>query len=341
MNEVNAKSQFAKIRNFEKGFMSIHLIDIGSKLGIFEVLNDAKNGISINDLSSKLNLHEPYVRIWCQTAYHFEIIDCDDNGNFKLQPFLDELLGDRSNVKNYLSNISLISFAGQGMKDASALFKNGGVVESYNTPHFSEIVYTASKNIYLVYLFMILPKNEKLKQLLDNGIRFLDIGCGNGNLIIQLAQHFKKSSFAGINPDVHGVREGENTISELKIDNVRLERLGGEKIDYIEEFDMVNMAVTLHELPPAIRPSIIENVFRALKSGGHILILDFPYPGNIKDFRNPQYEYGIFDQFYEAFIGTVHLSTEEQTALLIEKGFKNIERIQIGKGMFEFVTAEK
>ena len=38
-------------------------------------------------------LYEPFLKIWCQTAYHFEILDCDERGRFKLQPFLDEVLG--------------------------------------------------------------------------------------------------------------------------------------------------------------------------------------------------------------------------------------------------------
>jgi hypothetical protein len=39
MGEVSAKTQMAKIRNFERGFMATHLINIGSKVGVFEKLN--------------------------------------------------------------------------------------------------------------------------------------------------------------------------------------------------------------------------------------------------------------------------------------------------------------
>ena len=105
MQEVSSKTQMAKIRNFEKGFMATHLINIGAKAGIFEALNENKDGLTIPELASKLGLHEPYLKIWCQTAYHFEILDGDENGRFSLQPFLDEILGDKSHFKNYLTSL--------------------------------------------------------------------------------------------------------------------------------------------------------------------------------------------------------------------------------------------
>lgn len=36
MEEVSTKTQMAKIRSFERGFMATHLINIGHKVGVFE-----------------------------------------------------------------------------------------------------------------------------------------------------------------------------------------------------------------------------------------------------------------------------------------------------------------
>ncbi|MFC1578730.1 hypothetical protein ACFL36_06950 [Thermodesulfobacteriota bacterium] len=44
MEEVSAKTQMARIRTFERGFIATHLINIGAKVGIFEVLNEEKRG---------------------------------------------------------------------------------------------------------------------------------------------------------------------------------------------------------------------------------------------------------------------------------------------------------
>ena len=345
MEELSSRSQMAKIRNFEKGFMATHLINLGAKLGIFEALNEVKEGLTVPDLATKLGLHEPYLKIWCLTAYHFEILDNDDQGRFMLQPYLDEILGDKSHFRNYLANIAIdVEMIVEGMKDAHDYFQTGKTMEEvYSTPEISGMAYEPSKNIPLVFHFMIFPKNDHLKEMLEQGIKFLDIGCGNGNLIIQLAQAFQNSTFVGINPDIYGIEDAQKTISQLGLEErVSVENIGGEDLQYKNEFDMISMVLTLHEILPDIRPKVVEKAYQALKSGGWLLILDFPpYPTKLEDFRNPMYEFAILDQFFEVWAGFVHLNMQEQSEMLAKVGFKDIQRTNIGKGMFEFVTVTK
>ena len=343
MAELSSGKQMAKIRNFEKGFMATHLINLGAKLGIFESLNENKEGIAVSDLASTLGLHEPYVKIWCQTAYYFEILDADDQGRFKLQPFLDEILGDKTHFKNYLANISLSAdLVGPWFPEIPGYFRTGKTMAVFDSAEVSEGVYETSKNIPLVFLFMIFPKLEHLKQSLEQGIKLLDIGCGNGNLIIQLAQTFKNSTFAGVGLDGFGIEAAKKTIAKLGLEQqISVENMGGEDITYSEEFDMATMVVTLHEILPEVREKVVEKIYQALKSGGKLLVLDMVYPSTLEDFRNPACDYGVLDQFYEACIGTVHLNPEEQDELLTKVGFKNIQRMPIGKGMFDFLMVEK
>ncbi len=344
MEEVSTKTQMAKIRSFERGFMATHLINIGDRVGVFEKLNEKKEeGLTVADLATELEVHEPYLKFWCQTAYHFEILDCDDQGKFKLQPFFDEILGDKNHFRNYLANITLdVDLFGILLKDASEYFKTGKIAETFADPEVSRIAYETTKNIYLAFLFIIFPKNEHLKELLDKGIKFLDIGCGNGALIVQFANAFENSRFVGINPDIHGIEAAKATISQMGLEEqVTVENIGGEKISYKDEFEMASMVVTLHEISPDIRESVVEKAYQALKSGGYIMILDFPYPSNFEDFRNPMYEYGTLDQFFETTIGTVHLDNDEQNEILTRAGFRNIQRMPIGRGMFDFITATK
>jgi len=147
-----------------------------------------KDGLTVANMAAELGIHEPYLKFWCQTAYHFEIIDCDDQGRYKLQPFLDEILGDKNHFRNYLANIAMtVDLLSILLEGAPEYFKTGKIVETIAEPEPFKIVYETTKNIYLAFLFMIFPKNEHLKKLLDKGIKFLDIGCGDGTLIVQFA----------------------------------------------------------------------------------------------------------------------------------------------------------
>ena len=343
MEKEHSKDQMAKIRNFEKGFIATHLINIGAKLGLFDALNEAKEGMTIPNLASKLGLHEPYLKIWCQTAYHFEILDCDDHGRFRFQPLLDEILGDKSHFRNYLGNIALtVDLLGKFFEEYPEYFRTGKKLENPYTPEASKAVSQTTKNIYLVFFSMIFPKNDHLKQMLERGIRFLDIGCGRGSLIIQLARAFRNSTFVGVDPDSYGIEEAENKISQLGLEKrVSVKNIGGGNLPYNNEFDMASMVVTLHEIHPDVRMKAVDSVYRALKSGGQLLILDFPYPDKLENFRNSMYDFAILDQFFEICFGFVHLSMLERNEMLTKIGFKSIERMPIGKGMFELITATK
>jgi len=345
MEEINVGNQWAKIRNFEKGFFATHLINIGVKLGAFEALYEAKEGMTVPDMASKLGLHEPYLKVWCQTAYHFGILDCDNQGRFRLQPFLDEILGDKSHYRNYLANITMsVDFIGKGLsaEETPDYFRTGRTLVTPYTNEFSKVAYETTKNTHLLFLSSIFPKNEHLNQMLERGIRFLDIGCGRGDFIIQLALNFQNSVFVGVDPNPYGIEEAKNTILQLGLEKrVSVEKIGGEGLPYSDEFDMASMVVTLHEIPPDVRIKVVEKAYRALKSDGQLLILDFSYPSKLEDFRNPAYDYGILDQFYEVVIGTIHLNMNERNDLLTKVGFRNIQRMTIGRGMFEFITATK
>ncbi len=268
MEEISAKTQMAKVRSFEKGFMATHLINIGAELGLFEALNEKKEGMTVSELVAKCNLHEPYLRIWCQTAYHFEILDADDHGRFRLQPFLDEILGDKTHFRNYLANIYMDVRIGESIELFMEAFRTGKPVNSYDTPEFSKMAYEPTKNMPMAFLYMILPKFEHLKHNLEKGVRFLDIGCGNGNLIIQLAVAFEKSTFVGIGPDVYGIESAKATISQLGLgDRVAVECMGGGGIPYEDEFHMATMVLTLHEIPPAVRQEAVKKSTPGIEKG--------------------------------------------------------------------------
>ena len=107
------------------------------------------------------------------------------------------------------------------------------------------------------------------------------------------------------------------------------------------QHDAACMVATLHEILPSERVRSLEKTYRAVKSGGCILILDFPYPERLEDFRDPRYSIGIIEQYFEAPSGVVLLGAAEQNAVLEQAGFKDIQRDDINNGMFDFIMAVK
>jgi SAM-dependent methyltransferase len=332
MKEITFESQAARIEKFYHGFTATHLIHIGDKLGIFEVLNDNKKGVTSSELASKLGLHEPYLKIWCQTALYLEILDYDEGGRFKFQLFMNEILGDKANFRNILGRFnSLVNVTGERFKESIVHYKTGKALEGYSPQH-SEIVAEATKSFhtYLNVYFKKLPSTNPIKQMLEKGINFLDIGCGNGRLIIQLAALFTNSRFTGVEPSLYGINVATKNIEQLGLkDRVFVENLGGEELQYKEEFEVACMTVVFHEINPKIRFKALENIYNALKKGGRLIIFDFSYPERFDDFKNPDYGSVIIHQFNETSLGAVFLTLTEQNEMFAKVGFTDIHRMRL------------
>jgi len=343
MVEITLDSQKARIRQFNSGFKAVHLLNIGAKTGILQALKNFKEGITVSDLANKLDLHEPYLKMWCQTAYSLEILDYDNQDRVKFEPFFDEILGDESSINSYLDFFDLpVYITGERLKQFPEYFRSGEIMKEY-TQERSDLVGKAvrilHRSIAQLY-FPMLPEDDPIKVMLEKGVKFLDIGCGKGGFIIQFAQTFQNTEFVGVDPIIHGIEMGKTKATQLKIeDRVSFEHFGGEDLPYDKEFDIVSMVLTLHEILPDIRMSALEKAFKALKQNGQILIIDFSFPEKLEDFRNPDYELGVIDQFDEICLGNIMLNINEQNELLTNVGFKNIQRTAL-QG-FDIITGEK
>ena len=346
MSEITILDQIAKVRSFEKGHRATQVINTGFRFGMLDALAESLEGLTVPDLALKLMLYEPFLKIWCQTAYHFEILDCDERGRFRLQPFLEEILGLDMSFRPHPQREERPTGDTQFDGTNDPLFeyiRTGRPTYTGKSPLTSFAASRGTRSIFTIFLSMIFPNHDHLKALLEKGCAFLDVGCGSSHLILEFARLFKKSLFTGIDPDIYGIENAERLISELGLgDRVTVENISGEEIKFCEVFDLAGMILTLHEILPEIRQEALSRTFQALKKGGRLLILDYPYPGRLEDFRNPRFDYGIIEQYFEALGGIVHIAEEEQNELLSRAGFKTIERLPVGDGgMLDFITATK
>jgi len=331
---MDYESQEAKIRDFERGYRAVYVINIGLQFGIFRALCADSKGLTAKHLADRLLLYGPYLTIWLQTAYHFELVDCDSKGMFTLQPFLAEILGIDMGLGPMVQDT--------GSSPLARYILTGVPAPHYRSLEESLATSRATQAVYMVFLSYILEQYDTLKDFLNKGARFIDIGCGSGNLIVELALAFPDSTFKGIDTDIHGLERAVSASHTLGIqENVSFEDLAAEELDCHEEFDVACMVATLHEILPADRFPALNNIHHALKTGGHLIILDFPYPEKMEDFRDQRYGIGIIEQFFEAPSGIVHLCAAEQDNLLKQAGFNNIRRSDLNNGMFDLIMAVK
>lgn len=342
MSEIKLETQQKKVAGYLEGYYITHLIEIGTELGIFPAIWEETNGITISRLASKLSLHEPYLKIWCQTAYYQGILDIDKNGLVKLNPHFDTLLVDSSNMLFMASRIKMaVKVHTDRLRESPQYYYSGGYETEYSSDR-SDIIAAATKAPHQAFVFFLstLTEEHRLKSKLSRPFRYLDIGCGQGSFLKQMAQAFPKGKYFGIDPVKHGIEVGRREISANHLDHaITLESEAGENMNFQNEFDIVGMVVTFHEIMSNERQKLMERAYQSLKSDGLLLIIDFAYPSEMTDFRNKAFGPGIMDQFFETTLGIRHLCAEEQEAMFAEIGFKDFNRVTL-KGI-DFFTAGK
>ena len=345
MPEITSEEQRAKLQSYEKGFFAIYLMKIGIDLGIFKKLNSLDGGMGPRALASELGLHEPYVTFWCKTAYHLEILDCDEKGRFKLAPHMDTLLADTENPYYFGPTIDMrVRHSTEHLKMFAQCFKSGGTLspENYSDDFSKAQKAMSDQGIPAAYVFVLIPSVEGLRERLDAGIRILDVGCGSGLLMIQLAKAFPNCDFVGVEVDRFAVEVARKHIRNNGVqDRVAALYVDADGLDYDREFDLVNLSLVLHEIGRGKRRSSLAKSYRALKNSGEIVVFDFAYPEKLQDLRKPHYTAGILDQFNELTRDSEILSMAAKHRLLLELGFKDPTTVPLLGGSFEVTYARK
>jgi 2-polyprenyl-3-methyl-5-hydroxy-6-metoxy-1,4-benzoquinol methylase len=339
--EITADSQVARIFDWRRGFNTIHLIDLGIKVGLIKALKDAPDSTA-QDLAGKLGLHAPYVETWCRTAYGMEILDADEPGRWRLAPFFDVILASPTHPRYLGGYVRLgTEVAADDFQRLVEAFKSGGTKPFQGRGEsFAQAIAESTWGLQVITAKKLLPELPELASRLQAGGAVLEVGCGTGNLLMQLARAFPAARCVGVDIDAESLNVAGEKIQQAQAGS-RVQALQGTiaSATQPETFDAVVMVEVLHEIAPHIRPQVIKEGAAALKPGGWMLIVDETYPSTLEEMREPQFKFPLMTGFEELFWGNVLPTREEQEKLLRDAGLSGpIQRSIIGEGFTVLAT---
>ncbi len=340
---ISADSQVTRIFEWRRGFNTIHLIDLGLKLGLIKALSDAPESTA-QDLAKKLGLHAPYVETWCRTAYGMEILDATELGRWRLAPFFDVILASPTHPRYLGGYVRLgTEVAADDFARLVSAFRDGSTKPFQGRGEgFAQAIAASTWGLQVITAKKLLPDLPGLAARLQDDGAILEIGCGTGNLLMQLAKSFPAARCVGLDIDEESLRIAREKIDRAGLTS-RVEARQGAVAAATERnsFDAIVMVEVLHEIAPQIRPQLVKECGAALKSGGWMLIVDETYPSTLEEMRRPEFKFPLMTGLEELYWGNVLPTREEQEKLLREAGMTGaIQRSVIGEG-FTVLASQK
>lgn len=193
----------------------------------------------------------------------------------------------------------------------------------------------------VTYDIFVEPFNRTLRKIAlkmfppQNGLKVLEVGCGTGTNLLLYQQ--KGCNAAGIDLSPNMLKVARRKLGPSA--DIRL----GDAADMPfanQQFDLAIAMLTLHEMPPAIRGTVLSEIKRTLKPEGRLLLIDF-HPGPYQGLKGLITRAVIL--FFELSAGKEHYRNQLDflaggglPALIAQNGFKTESRKIVGGGNLGF-----
>jgi ubiquinone/menaquinone biosynthesis C-methylase UbiE len=326
------QQQAERLRDWRDGFQAVYVVATGIQTGFFDQLAAHSQGLTAHELARCTTCHAPYVAIWCDSAYRYQLLDVVD-GRYVLAPHVDSLLAGRAHPDSQaVMFLNAVREAGPRLARHVDYMQSGTVgshAEAYGTnPTRLDPPPNQEALQQRLWRDEIQPRVPGLDEALRQGGRILDVGCGPGLMLLQLAAAYPQATFVGLDVVEVGGLETARRLSRARgfDERIHVERVSADQMTYVETFDGVLITRVFHEIPVEIRAALFRACCRALKRPGVLLNLDFAYPDTLAEFREPLFWSGVDNQYREMSWGTVHPTWQAQHQMLTEAGFTPIER---------------
>jgi 2-polyprenyl-3-methyl-5-hydroxy-6-metoxy-1,4-benzoquinol methylase len=252
------------------------MISIGHRTRLFDVLRELPPSTP-EEIASRAALAERYVREWLGAMVTGGIVDVDpDTGKYRLPEEHASFLTRAAKADNVAVFAQYIGLLGSVEDEIVDCFHKGGGVPYSHFPRFHAVMAEDSGQSVLSSLEShVLPLVPGLTERLERGIRVLDAGCGEGRILLRLAELYPRSRFVGMDLSEEAVELAGAQAKEKGLSNVEFEARDLTDFDETaprESFDWITTFDAVHDQARPLR--VLKGIHRALKPDGIYLMQD-------------------------------------------------------------------
>jgi ubiquinone/menaquinone biosynthesis C-methylase UbiE len=331
--EVTVPDQAGRLLGHVAGYVAHRVIAIGLRTGLIQALADAGEPVSADDLAERLGLDPYYVAVWCRAAHADGLCDRPGGepvaepagleGRYRLAPHAATLLLDASHpgylggVFTVLEQDEVFDRFERTLATGERLWWDGCSAD------WIERVAGTGLPFYTRLVTAGLTQVPGLGARLRAGCRVVDIACGSGAGLVQLARAFPECVVVGVDGDRHSIEQAGRRLEEAGLrDRCELVHSPLEEFALDEPASCVINNISMHECRDIDR--VTENVRAALQPGGWFVISDFPFPETVGGLRSVPGRVMAGIQLFEAQIDDQLLPRSAYDELLRRHGFTEL-----------------
>ncbi len=249
------------------------MLSVGHRTGLLDAMAKLPPATS-QQIADASGLQERYVREWLGAMVTGLIVDYDPaDKTYALPPEHAALLTRGGSMGNFATTMQWLSVLG-GVEDKIIdKFRHGGGVQYHECHRFHECMAEESAQTVVAGLHEhILPIVPGLIDKLDAGIDVLDVGCGSGRAICEMAAAYPRSRFLGVDLCEDAIAAARAEAAHRGLTNARFEVGDDTRLGKVAAFDFVTGFDVVHDQrDPA---GLLREIRRALRPGGIFLCQD-------------------------------------------------------------------
>ena len=181
--------QVSRLYDLVAGYHATNLLEIARELGVWEALT-RRPGLASGELAERLGTDPFYTDVLCRTAFAFGFLDREGDG-WRMAAHFDQILGSPDSSFHLANAPRVHMVIGDDYSSYVRHFRAGTttIYQDHGEAFMREVA-EALKTLPRNFLDLVLPRLPILEQHLRDGGRVLDVGCGGGWAVVQIAERF-------------------------------------------------------------------------------------------------------------------------------------------------------
>ena len=339
MDKAKMKTMADRVFRDMAGGMAAGLAWLGSETGLFRVLAE-QGPLEAADLARASGLVPRYVEEWARGMVAAGYLDYDPQRATFTLPAEHAFLLASDGTDHYMGGLfgMLPPLMAVAPRVLEAFRHGGGVPFADFPPTCRDAIDLMNRGNYehrlASYWLQQLPD---VVARLEAGGRALDLGCGNGQVVVALAKAFPNAIVTGVDPDAASVLAARLAITaagvglhaaivEDTLDAIRTE----------PRQDLITACDCLHDLPDPL--AVLRDVHARLADDGVLLVIEPRVSDRLEENVHPIaamfYGFSVFHCTTQslahdgAALGAC-MGPARTTALFREAGFRRVEQVDI------------